>query len=147
MFFLESVESDEARVSINPYQPPSLESQAVGVLSGTRDDLRAVAKYQKGIIVCILVYLILVIVQFALPPDLRPILGLLLIPLGIIGTVFVFLLSTKVYGTPLGIVFGLLTLVPCVGLIMLLVVNGKATSVLKQNGIQVSLLGANMSQL
>ena len=35
----------------------------------------------------------------------------------------------KVYSTGLGIVLGLLTLIPCVGLIVLLIVNGKATSV------------------
>jgi hypothetical protein len=30
---------------------------------------------------------------------------------------------------------------------VLLVVNGKATAVLKQNGIKVGLLGANLSQI
>ena len=35
---------------------------------------------------------------------------------------------------------------PYIGLIVLLVVNGKATGILKQNGIKVGLLGANLSQ-
>ncbi|MCL4194085.1 MAG: hypothetical protein KJZ87_20275 [Thermoguttaceae bacterium] len=34
-----------------------------------------------------------------------------------------------------------------IGLITLLVVNGQATNVLRQNGIRVGLLGADMSQL
>ena len=137
-------------MSINPYQPPSLESQpppAVGVLSGSRDDLRAVARYQRGIVACVGVYLILVIVQFALPPEQRWILALLLIPLIPIATTFVFLLSTKVYGTGLGILFGLLTLIPCIGLIPLLILNAKATSVLNRNGIPVGLLGADSKRI
>ena len=65
----------------------------------------------------------------------------------VLGAVFVFLLSIKIYGTGLGIVLGILSLVPLVGLVVLLIVNGKATGVLKQNGIKVGLLGANLSQV
>jgi hypothetical protein len=36
-------------MSENPYQAPPLETPVVGVLSGTREDLRSVAVYQKGI--------------------------------------------------------------------------------------------------
>jgi predicted Na+-dependent transporter len=63
-------------MSENPYEPPKMESQIIGVLSGRREDLRIVAKHQKGILVCILIYLIAVVVQFALPADVRPILAL-----------------------------------------------------------------------
>src|SRR5260221_11674597 len=41
--------------------------------------------------------------------------------------VFVFMLAIKLYNTALGIVLGLLTLVPLINLIVLLVMNGKAT--------------------
>ena len=37
-------------MSENPYQAPPLEPPVVGVLSGTREDLRSVAVYQKGIL-------------------------------------------------------------------------------------------------
>ena len=139
----------------NPYQAPQTTSQATGVLSGSRDDLRNVAKFQKGILVCILIYLVAVIVavigQFALPPELRPLvaIGVFLVALlqGLVGAVFVFLLAMKTYGTGLGIVLGILSLVPLIGLIILLVVNGKATNILKQNGIKVGLLGANVSSI
>ncbi len=50
------------------------------------------------------------------------------------------MLAIKVYGTGLGIVPGVLSFVPLIGLIVLLVVNGKATGLLKQNGIKVGLL-------
>jgi hypothetical protein len=113
----------------------------------SRDDLRSVATYQKGILLCILVYLLLVAFQFALPPEVRLFLGLAFVVLAITATVFVFLLATKVYSTGLGILLGLLTLIPCVGLIVLVIINGKATAVLKAHGIRVGLLGASMSDL
>jgi hypothetical protein len=134
-------------MSENPYQSPSAQSQVVGVKSGSREDLRSVAKYQKGILVCILIYLIAMIGQFAVPAELGFIIGLGVLVVGLVGTVFVFLLAIKVYNTGVGVLLGILTLVPCIGLFVLLVVNGKATGVLKQNGIKVGLLGANLSQI
>jgi len=134
-------------MSENPYQPPSPATEVVGVNSGTREDLRSVAVYQKGILVCILIYLIAVIVQFALPVELQLFIALGVLALGITATVFVFLLATKVYSMGIGVLLGILTLIPCIGLIVLLIVNGKATGILKQNGIKVGLLGADLSQI
>jgi hypothetical protein len=64
----------------------------------------------------------------------------------IAGLVFVFLLSTKVYGTGLGILFAILTVLPCLGILVLLMINSKATTVLRQNGHKVGLLGADLSK-
>jgi hypothetical protein len=91
--------------------------------------------------------LIAVIGQFAIPAELRPIIGLGILVVGLVGTVFVFLLAIKVYSTGVGVLLGILTFVPCIGLIVLLVVNGKATAILKQNGIKVGLLGVDLSQI
>jgi len=126
----------------NPYRAPMSEAPVVGVLSGRREDVRAVATYQKGVIVCILLYIVALIVQFALPVQYRPFLaaGALLVVLA--GGIFAFLLTIRVYGLGLGILLGLLTIVPCVGLLVLLMVNGKATNVLRQNGYTVGLFGA-----
>lgn len=131
----------------NPYQSPQITSQATGVLSGSRDDLRNVARFQKGILVCILIYLIALVGQFALPLEVRLLLGIGVLFVGLVGAVFVFLLAMKTYGTGLGIVLGILSLVPLIGLIVLLVVNGKATNILKQNGIKVGFLGANVASI
>jgi hypothetical protein len=130
----------------NPYAAPQADTGAVGVLSGQREDLRSVAKYQKGILVCILLYLIAVIFQFALPPEAMLVLIVGAVLVLVAGTSFVFLLAMKVYGTGVGILLGLLTLIPLVGLIVLLRVNAKATSVLQQNGIKVGLLGADLTK-
>jgi hypothetical protein len=133
-------------MSENPYQSPLADCQVVGVKSGMQADVRAVAVYQKGILICILVYLLAVIGQFAVPPEMRLILGLVVIAAGLAGLVFVFLLSTKVYSTAVGILLAILTLVPCLGLLVLLTVNGKATTILRQNGHKVGLLGARLSE-
>jgi hypothetical protein len=86
-------------------------------------------------------------VQFVIPEDFRVFLALALIPLGLTATVFVFLLATKVYSTGLGILLGLLTLIPCVGLIVLVIINVQATSILRANGVEVGFLGASSSDI
>ena len=135
-------------MSDNPYQSPTADvSEVTGVLSGKREDLRSVAKFQKGIILCILIQLVALVGQFALPPAVRPILGLGILVVGLAGTACVFLLAVKVYSTAVGILLGILALIPCIGLIVLLIVNGKATGILKRNGIKVGLLGAKLSDV
>ena len=131
----------------NPNQSTSVPSKIVGINSGIPDDLRSVARYQKGILGCNLLYLIPVICSFTFPDQLGPILGVCGVVTGLLGTGFVFLLSIKVYGNGVGVLLGILTLIPCIGLLVLLAVNSKATAILKQNGIKVGLLGANISQI
>ena len=130
----------------NPYEAPRSDGEAIGVRSGLPSDLKSVATYQKGILVCILVYLACVIAQFFLPPDARQILLVVIVLVGLASTVFVFLLAIKVYNLGLGILMGVLTMVPCLGLIVLLLVNQKATTILKANGHKVGLLGADLSE-
>lgn len=127
----------------NPFRAPESDLRVEGVLSGTREDLRSVATYQRYIMLCILVYLGAAFGQFAVPQEVRMSIAGGMLAVGLAGTVFVFLLSTKVYGTVQGIIFAILTLIPCIGLIVLLIINSKATNILKANGIKVGLLGAN----
>ena len=138
-------------MSENPYQAPqtvdSPAERAVGVVSGNPEDLRSVADYQRGMLICILVYLLGAPFGMALPPEMKFLVALPILGAAIGGMVFVFLLACKVYNPLLGVLLGILTLVPCLGLLMLLVVNGKATGILKANDIRVGLLGANSSDL
>ena len=114
---------------------------------GTPEDLRTIAKHQKGILFCILAEILVIGLQFAVPLQFRPIFGIGFWVASIAATVFVFLLAMKIYSTGMGIFLGILTLIPCLGLIVLLMVNGKATGVLKENGIKVGLLGAKLSDI
>ena len=112
-----------------------------------RETLRGIAGNQKAIIICILVYGSLVLLQFAIPPESRIFLAIVVVPVLVTAAVFVFLLATKVYTTATGVILGVLTLIPCIGLIVLLIINGKATSILKANGIHVGLFGASMADI
>lgn len=113
----------------------------------SREALRAIAANQKVIIFCILIYLCLIPVQFMIPENLRILIALAYLPVAIIATVFVFLLATKVYSTVTGVLLAILTFIPCIGLIMLLIINGKATGILQAHGIHVGLLGARSSDI
>lgn len=106
------------------------------------DDLKQIASYQKVILICILIYLGGVVGQFLIPVEMRMALALVVLVVMLVATVFVFLLATKLYGAVAGILLGILTLIPLIGLLVLLIVNGKATQTLKDNGISVGLLGA-----
>jgi hypothetical protein len=125
-----------------PGQPPAL-----NYAPQARNDLRVIAQRQKGVIFCILGYFLLVLSQFLLPPELRVVAMLAALAVSITAVVFVFMLSLALYGTGAGIVLGILTLIPIVGLIVLLVLNGKATNILKQHGVKVGLLGARASDI
>jgi len=112
----------------------------------SRQDLYSIAVNQKVILVCIFLYLLVVIVQFAVPSEVRIFLAIGVFGIGIVATVFVFLLALKVWGTGMGIVLAILTLIPCIGLIALVVINQQASGILTNHGYEVGLLGASLSQ-
>ena len=119
-----------------------------------REYLRGVAGSQRGIIFCILGQLALLPLQFvlgSLPPEselaARIALVSIYLAVAITAAVFLFQLALKVYSTGVGVLLGILTLVPVVGLIVLMVINQKATAILKNAGVRVGLLGANSADL
>jgi len=116
----------------------------VGLRGGSQASLQKVARYQKVILLCILIYFTALVGQFALPPDLRPWLGLGVLGLGVVNATFVILLALQLYDTVSGLLLGILCLIPILGLIILMIVNSKATDILQKNGIPVGLLGAKI---
>lgn len=113
----------------------------------SREQLRGIAGHQKVIILCVLIYLCLIPLQIVLPEDLSRFLWVALIPLGLTAAVFIFFLATNICSQSMGILLGILTLVPCVGLVVLLIINQKAVTILREHGIRVGLLGANSSDI
>lgn len=133
----------ERRVSENPYQAPSVQAEIVGIRGGgTTEDVRKVATYQKGVLYCILAEIIIIVGRFAVPEPLMPVVMVVYVLIALVAVVFVFLLSMKVYHPVLGVVFAIFTCVPFFGLLVLLLINQRATNTLRQNGIEVGLLGA-----
>jgi hypothetical protein len=129
--------------------PPGMQPPTLGYATPVpaRADLRTIAVRQRGIMFCILGYLVLVAAQFAVPEELRIIPALLAVAVSVAAAVFVFMLALSVYNTAAGIVLGILTLVPLIGLIILLIINARATRILRQHGIRVGLMGANPRQI
>ncbi|GAB4151700.1 MAG: hypothetical protein Tsb009_27210 [Planctomycetaceae bacterium] len=110
------------------------------------DVLREIAIYQKGVLITVALYIVAIVVNSGLKFHFSfPVAILLLISLLGIGAVFTFLLSTRVYGFRDGLILGIFTLIPIVGLVILLVVNSKATKLLKEHGLKVGLLGVRLS--
>ena len=89
----------------NPFQPPTEGRAATGVNSGNYADLKGIAKSQKGIMVCILIYFIAMVGQFAIPIEYRPFIGLGMLINGVVGMVFVFLLATTGWYLPVDFVY------------------------------------------
>lgn len=109
--------------------------------------LREIASRQRAIMLCILVYFGLVVASFMAPPEVAIVIGLGMIAVSITAAVFIFMLALSLYNTTTGVILGIGTLIPLVGLVILLVVNGKATGVLRKHGVKVGLLGASPAQV
>ena len=95
---------------------------------------------------------------------LAPVFSLGLFAVSVAATILVFLLALNVFSRVVGLVLGTLTIMPLItaelmltvrvplivlllSLITLLIVNYKATAVLKQNGIRVGFMGADPSEI
>lgn len=128
----------------NPYQAPDAELRVEGVLSGRVEDLRKVANAQRGVIAAIALYLLAAVPLVALPPKLIFPGALLALVAGVLGFVCTILLAVRVYSPVVGVLLGVLCLVPCLGILVLVGLSQRATGILKQNGIRVGLGGARM---
>jgi len=63
--------------------------------------------------------------------------------LGAVGAVYVFLLSWELKGPFAALVFAPATVLPCMGLLVLTLVNGYASTELKRHGVKVGVFGAS----
>jgi len=136
----------------NPPSPVPPPSGHPGMLNyaqpvSPRSDLRSIATRQRAIMFCILGYIGCVVLQLTLPPPINLMIAVGTLAVQITAVVFVFMLAISIYGTGVGVTFGILTLIPLINLIILLIVNGKATKILREHGIQVGLLGAKADQI
>ena len=127
-----------------PPVPPTPLSYAQPPAAGI--DLRGLAFNQRVLNLCILGYIGLIFARFALPPEAVLIAAVATLAVIVIAAICVFRMALVLYGTGMGIVLGLLSLIPLIGLIPLLIINSRATNVLRQHGYIVGLLGASPNQ-
>jgi hypothetical protein len=138
----------------NPYQAPQT---PIGMgespfSTEPRERLRLIARYQRWVILALVVNIGLNIGYGLAGRSLGPGPALVLGALATLGVIActmaaVFLLANKVYNTVAAVFCALLMLVPCVSLLVLLVINQKATTILQQHGIKVGFFGASESSV
>ncbi|HET9957608.1 MAG TPA: hypothetical protein VFQ61_24090, partial [Polyangiaceae bacterium] len=109
-----------------------------GALSAER--LEVLASGQK-----LLIYAILLnIATYALSRAMGPIVGLLAFPSVVLSVIGVYRIARGLgWSSTLGVVLAALTLVPFVALVVLIVLNGRASRRLRDGGYRVGLLGAS----
>jgi len=123
---------------------------------GKTKEIRTIAVSQKYLIICVLIqivaYIGLIGATASSPksPGGPALVATLLFSLmfwvsAIAGMVFACMLANKVYNLAVAIVVVILSLIPCVGLLTLLMVNGKATQILRDKGYHVGFLGTDLS--
>lgn len=69
------------------------------------------------------------------------------VALVVVALTLVVLIASKLHGTTATVVLAVCLFLPCVGLILLLVVNAQATAELRRNGVRVGLFGARRADL
>jgi hypothetical protein len=138
---------------VDPYADRSAgvgveENQKTGIAypEHRRAELRSVAVDQRAILIAMLIQIICNIVAFNASLSVARVLLITSLLVGLASLFFILRLATKLYNVFVGFFLGILCVVPCLGLLMLFVINGRATRLLQQNGIRVGLIGANLSQ-
>lgn len=134
---------------MNPYQPPAAAAAPGGLLPTDREKLRDVAKFQRYINLVILANfgaggLMRVLREV---PGGNLISGLFALGVILAGAVFAVQMARALYSTGVAVVCAILLLIPCVGLLALLVLNNRATARLSAAGLKVGLLGAEPSEV
>ncbi len=134
--------------------PPFPQKPAVseGAYDASRERLRRTAKYQRWVLLALLANILIFVVVMAnlielatIPSAVLRILGIVRLPICGFMTLAIVLLAKQFWNIAIVVICGLLMWVPIPGpsLIMLLIVNAKATRFLQQYGIKVGLLGVN----
>jgi hypothetical protein len=127
-----------------------LEEGAGDVSTPQKEKLRRVAKYQRAVIFAVLVNVILNVV-FGATREASPAVWLILMALALvvvgISMASIALLANELYGVGRAVLCGLLVVVPCVGIITLLIVNQSATRFLQAQGIKVGFMGVKPEQI
>lgn len=123
-------------------------------------DLRQIGLCQKVLILCMIAYVVVWVGFIGLmataggrrgavrdQENLFQIALVLTGVIGVLGAVFVLWGVGKASGTVLGVILGILTLIPCVSLISIVIANAQVTGVLQRNGVRVGLLGARLADI
>lgn len=134
----------------NPYRSPEEVPSTTPFPQDHREKLRRVAKYQRWVLLAVLLNICATIVAIAVPRD-SLIVSLMILAVALAILVFavtsVVMLAGELWNVGIAILCAILMFLPCISLITLLVVNQKATGLLQQHGIHVGLMGADVNKI
>ena len=102
-----------------------------------------IAKQQEAVLCLIPISILAYLVGFTIGPQIVPV---FVLALGVISLIFIYQLALAIK-EPAPWVYAILALIPCISLISMLILNGRATSALKAQGIRVGLMGARKEDL
>ena len=130
-----------------PYTPPKTTTPPP-IPNSTNNNIQHIAKLQRYVNYAFLAYLCVIIISIGFSSFLKSdspvgvLFFIFFMAVAIFGAVSVFRLAKAMSGVGVAIIAMLGMLIPVIGLIILLVINGSATKKLKQAGYKVGLLGA-----
>ncbi|MBK8259333.1 MAG: hypothetical protein IPK82_42600 [Polyangiaceae bacterium] len=139
---------------MNPYQPPSpFQNQPYQMPNEHVERLKRIAFDQRMINFVVLAYLGVGGMNTSMAAEtgqeaalMRIIIGFVALFVIIAGVVFAVRMASALHGTVIAVLCAVSLIIPCVGLIVLLVLNSQATRVLRNAGLKVGLLGVDSSQ-
>lgn len=132
----------------NPYDPPSPDTAMEAAPACDQSDLRRIAKLQRVVVGCIWMYVLLLGTGllthwgFVRKAWMSGWGGVATVMIGAIAVVPVFLLIRQLNGGWRWIVLCPMTIVPPLGLLVLLTANNVATRTLREHGVEVGWFGA-----
>ena len=112
-----------------------------------KSTLVLIAKRQRTLLIVFFIYILVVGASSAVTPDLKPLVQLLILPIMVLIIIFTARLSFKLYGKIGASILTLLSIIPLINLIVVLIVNSKASKLIKKNGFRVGLIGASVKEI
>ena len=135
-------------MSDNPYQAPAHDPALFDPEPiDEREELISVAKNQKTLGICILVCLVMFVSLFFADPINMVTNGIYLFIGSIVAAVYAFPLAEKFYGSGLAYLLAFLTVIPGLGLLIMLMTFNSARRYLVRNGVRVGLFGASIAEM
>ena len=112
--------------------------------AAARIAVRDAAWYQRAFIICFLCDVVGMVMLFNARPVLLNVIATasFVLAASVAGAICVFMLSVRVFGPRIGGILGVLAIVPVFGVVPLLFLNWKATTMISQQGRHVGLMGA-----
>ena len=136
----------------NPYKTPECPSDVL-VTSETREKLRRIARSQHHVNLAVLLYLAVIPIMMAVnaiftdPAWISSLLGLYILGVIFFGAFATYRLTSLIKGHFIAVLYMIGLLIPLLGLLLLLSINGEATKIFKKAGIKVGLLGADVKSI